>query len=222
MMRLGAPRQPSTELLRSSRSDAGVVAKIETGRYSELLRRILGMKGQEFVASELSPEISPAFILEAELPEWQFLRNQKLMGVVYALPAVAAQNSVVHLVNPAGSGVLATVVRSIYSAVGDTSYVLGRGAQTANLGTVLPSVARDTRFPIVNASALIASQGNNVVGAGEAFHSTGVLSLTPDEFTDPVVLTPAHQFEVSSISTNVAIRGAIQWLERRMDVLEQA
>ena len=52
------------------------MSKIETGRFSDLLRRSLGMKGQELVSAELAPELSPTWQVESALnQEWDWAKG---------------------------------------------------------------------------------------------------------------------------------------------------
>lgn len=197
------------------------MSKIEVGRYSELLRKLLSMKGVEQVSGELSPEISPVFILESERPEWEFLKNEKLMSSVFGLSAVAAQNSVYRLRNPAASGVVA-VISAFMLSVGVASEVLAeRDDDNGNLGTVLPTVSRDTRLPVLNASALIASQGNNVALSGEAWWTAQILADTSIPQLLTFVLSEGQEIDLLTINVNVRIRGWVHWRERRLDVLER-
>jgi len=197
------------------------VSKIEVGRYSELLRRLLSMKGVTEVSGELSPEISPVFILESERPEWEFLKGEKPMSSVFALAGVAAQNYAYRLVNPVGSGVMAVLGTWTITAESEFDLLIERNTTQGSLATVLNTVSRDTRYPIVNASACVASQATNVAASGQAWWSAHVIPNVPVEVRAPFVLLPGHQVQFSTIGTvNVSVRGNLEWLERRADVLE--
>jgi len=199
------------------------VSKIEVGRYSNLLRRILSMKGVSDVATELSPEIASAFILEIERPEWEFLKGEKLVSAVFATAAVAAQNSGVRLRNPADSGVVAVFPPGgiVLGLTGNTSgIILERNVVQAGLTTALPTVSRDTRYPVLNASALLSSQQNVVPPSGEAYWSTNLPLDEPAQVNMAFVLTPGFQLQLSTLANNCAMRGTFSWLERRLDVME--
>jgi len=198
------------------------VSQIQTGRYADLLRRYLGMKGVTEVAGELSPEISPVFILESDLPEWNFLKGTKLMSGVWTRGPVAAQNSAVRLRNPAGTGVVA-IINEIQGESNNASVIIvARDTDQGNLATILPSVSRDTRTPATDSSALIQSTGNNVATLGESFLTFQILATTTFRGTPSLVLTPGFQMQLTCLTVNSDIRGFFQWRERRLDVLEGA
>lgn len=195
------------------------MSKIETGRFSDLLRRTLGMKGVSDVASELSPEIAPALILESERPEWAFLKNEKLMGATYVQGNAAGLGSACRLRNPAGSGVMA-----VFSAIAVGTDAVGtnlieRNTDQGNLATVLPTVSRDTRFAALNTSALIQSS-DNVGASGESFASFFTETRVAHFYLEAIVLLPGFQLQISGLSLNVSIRGYWVWLEKRLDILE--
>jgi len=200
------------------------VSKIEVGRFSSLLRRVLNMKGVSDVSSELSPEISPVLTLESERPEWEFLKGQKLMSVVFAGRSVAGQNSAIRLRNPVDSGVVAVFPAGgiIVGITLNTSVILlERNTIQAALAEVIPSVARDTRYPQLAASALLASQGNNIAASGEAYWSIFLDDKAQTTVDVPFVLTPGFQLQLSSTSNALVLRGAFGWLERRLDQMER-
>jgi len=197
------------------------VAKIETGRFSSLLRRYLGMKGVSVVSAELSPEIAPVLILESERPEWEFLKNERLMASVFGLGGVAAQNTVYRLRNPTGSGVIAVITDFVFVADTLSAHIIERDDDNGNLATVLPTVSRDTRIPVLNASALIPSQANNVVLSGESWWSTRAPADVGDPQALSFVLTPGNELDFITLGNDVGIRGFVHWRERRFDVLER-
>lgn len=198
------------------------MSQIQTGRYSDMLRRFLGMKGVTAVAGELSPEISPVFILEDARPEWLFLKGEKLVSSVYAFTPGAGLLAGYRLVNPALSGVMATIdYIDVVLTTDENTMLVERNTEQGNLATVLPTVARDTRLPILNASALIASQGDAVL-SGQSFLATNLNAADPWQIPVSFVLTPGHQIQITCLGPNVSIRGSVQWRERRIDVLEQS
>jgi len=197
------------------------VSKIETGRYSDLLRRYLGMKGVSAVSSELSPEIAPTFVLESERPEWEFLKNEKLMAGVFTVASVALENSVYRLRNPAGSGVVAVVTQFTMGWTDSTAVgIVERDDDNGNLATVLPTVSRDTRLPVLNASSLIGSTGNNVTLSGESWWTNREEGNVSRVQHVDFVLTEGNELDFASVTVDRSIRGFVHWRERRLDVLE--
>jgi len=196
------------------------VSQIQTGRYGDLLRRFLGMKGVTEVAGELSPEISAVFILENDRPEWLFLKGEKLCSASFFIALNAGLPSAARLRNPAGSGVMAVIQRLEVSTQAGATLIEERNTDQGNLAAVLPTVTRDTRLPVLNASACIQSVAN-VGSSGEAFFSQRNLPDVPLVNASPFILLPGFQIQVSSTTNNIQLRGDWQWRERRLDVLEQ-
>jgi len=197
------------------------MAKIEIGRYSSLLRRLLSMKGTSEVSGELSPEISPVLILESERPEWEFLKNEHLMALAFGIGNVAAQNAVIRLRNPATSGAIATLTLLLWTTSPASSFIWERDDDNGDLATVLPTVSRDTRLPVLNASSLVGSQANGVVLPGESW-ATGSNQLNENvPVSVEFVLTPGHEIDLATLGNDISARGFIWWRERRLDVLER-
>lgn len=199
------------------------MSKIETGRFSDLLRRYLGMSGTSDIAQELAPEISPVFVLEDSRPEWEFLKGQKLMAVYVPQPGGGAVSTAVRIRNPPSSGVVGIITNIVVapSALSEIRYKLGNDA--GNLGTTYQSVSRDTRYPRVafpGNSALITSggTGNN----GDQFYGTAVPTNEPHIYGGgTIVLTPGFQLQIETVVNNLTLLVAFAWLEKKLDPLEQ-
>ena len=201
------------------------MSKIEIGRYSELLRRALGMKGVTEVAGELSPEVAPTWQVESDTPEWQFLKGVRLVSSALSLVAVAAQEARFHLVNPANSGVIATVTPILLSADGSVRYVVRMvGTALATLTTVGTSVPRDNRWalPAGGASPLILSGEAAAGGINSGFlMDIGIiLGNTQYVFPMPVVLNPGSSIQWGSLTSNTGVQASVHWHERQRPVLE--
>lgn len=195
------------------------MSKVETGRYSDLLRRTLGMKGVTEVAAELSPELSPVFVLETERPEWEFLKNEKLVGATFQKTGEVALASAVRLSNPAASGVVAVFSRMHINSAAAGIILWERNTDQGVLASLLPTVARDTRWEALTTSVLLQSVA--AVGAsGDSFGSTVNLANVPVEYVDSIVLTPGQQVQMTQLTVNTSIRGYWTWRERRLDALE--
>jgi len=199
------------------------VSKIERGQFSQLLRRYLQMSGQYHVADELSPEISPGFTLESERPEWEFLKGNRLMSCAYSIGPTAGVQSSHRLRNPTGSGVVAIITQvnfGVEDQAGTRAVVsITRNPDTGDLSSNTPTISRDTRYAGVNTSALIGS-AQTVGLTGDTWFSAICLNdqviIVPTEF----VLTPGNQVQITAIQNNTTLRGAWQWLEKRLDQLE--
>lgn len=204
------------------------MSKIEVGRWSELLRRALGMAGTEMVAAELSPEVSPTWQIESDSADWQFLKAVRLMGSSLSRSAVAAEFNRFHLVNPLTSGMLAVVEQIDYSSVDLTGDVLIRIDNTAlaTLAAVGTSVPRDNRweFPAPSSgSPLVFSVGNAAAGLSDGFllHIGQVLASVNFRWENHIVLVPGTSIQFGSGIVNTGTRGSVQWRERRLPFLEQ-
>jgi len=178
------------------------------------------MKGVSLVSSELSPEISPILVLESERPEWDFLKNEKIIGSNWGVVASAVLNSAFRLRNPVNSGALVVLIDGACSTDTTGSVLLAeRNTDQLSLATALPTVSRDTRLPILDASVCIASQAN-VGPSGQSWWSSLSEANVPLPIPFPFVLTPGHQVQFTAAANNVAFRGYVMWRERRIDVLE--
>lgn len=198
--------------------------KLERGQFADLLRRYLGMTGSTDVAGDLAPELSPVLILEAERPEWEFLKSNRLMSCAYSIGPTAGQTSAHRLRNPTGSGVVAIITYAQYAvevtSPGTRSVVSAtRNVDSGDLSSNTPTIARDTRYPGVNTSALIGS-AQTVGLTGNTFWSTISLNDTNVEIPVPFVLTPGNQVQLTALQVDVILRGSWQWLEKRIDALE--
>ena len=198
------------------------MALIQTGRYGDLLRRVLSMSGVTVVASELAPEISPVFILEAERPEWEFLKGAKLATSQISVGGVAAQTTSARIRNPPNSGILAIFQLFQFSVENNATVLIAQRLTNNDLANVVATVLRDTRWPLVlNASALIASQTDNAGAfAGNFFYNEFALARTNHLLTVPFVLSPGFAIDIFIETVNVSCRGCFHWLERRQQPLE--
>lgn len=198
--------------------------KIESGQFSSLVRRYLQMRGESFVLDELSPEISPVLVLEAERPEWQFLKGQKLNCCLIQTLPVAAQTSLFRLRNPAASGVFA-IFEWIYFSTNSvaTEVVFFRSTESgSDLANALGTHSRDLRWQPIgnNASALSASWANNIGASGLSFHRTFLAINAEREYRPAFILPPGFVFEIFTQAPNSDLRGSVNWLEKRLDDLE--
>lgn len=199
------------------------MSKIETGRFSDLFRRLLSMKGVTEVAAELSPEISPVFVVESERIEWEFLKGQRPIAAVMVVGPLAANPSTSRLRNPAGSGVLASFDGIVLSTDPlATTFSVFLNTQLVDLAAVAPlvPVARDTRIPaLAKASALIQS-GANVPGVGSNILNGRMPGDEPFYFPLKFVLTPGHSVDINTETVNQPHRVTAWWTERHIDALE--
>lgn len=177
------------------------------------------MAGQVQVTSELAPEISAVFALESDRPEWEFLKGSKLCSSQISITALVANQATARLRNPVGSGAIAIISQIEFSVDAIATCLIYRVTATADLTTLVATITRDTRYPALDASALIASQ-QNIASSGDFFFNAHLLANTPQYVKVPFVLTPGFAVDVNCETLNVGLRGNVHWLERRIGELE--
>ena len=201
------------------------MSKIETGRYSDLLRRFLALKGVQEVAGELSPEISAVFILEDDRPDWSFLKAERLVGVGHFAASGATAGPTFRLRNPAGSGVLATI-KIIEGSVGPGDTLEIRlNAQNLDLGGGIRNTSvRDTRdgflIGIVKSSCIF-SFNTTVAPVGTTIYSMAAPTDEPRSYKEPLILSPGHSVDFGSLAVQaVTLNCWMSWIERALAPLE--
>jgi hypothetical protein len=197
------------------------VATIETGRYSTLLRRFLLLKGATDVAGELSPEISPVFVLEDCRADWQFLKGEHLITCSTLVLAEVGLEPVIRIINPAGNTAIATMDTFWYSLGNAGGEMEIRESSTlAALPTLSPTHSRDSRYLSTEASSMVVSF-DAVAPAGTVLWQ-GITSSTalqrPLHF--PYVIAPGHGIDFGSTSQNQIMRLSVVWHERPVSALE--
>lgn len=200
------------------------MSKIETGRWSDQLRRMLGMAGSPVVAAELSPEISPTIQLEGPSAEWAFLKGVRLAASGLAITAAAGTGSTVRLRNPLNSACIAVITAIGLSADSIQDFQIRLGQTDVNFGGVLLSTVRDSRWGQVGATgrnALIVSATNTLPPAvGEDISrwrgAAGITVYYPSE----IVLAPGDNLDMGGRTANIPMQVNLAWAERGLPELE--
>lgn len=202
------------------------MSKIEVGRYSELLRRQFGMKGQEQVSGELSPEISPTIELEGPSAEWDFLKGVRGAAVGLDLAGVVANISVARLRNPVDSGVIATIRAFNWGLVTNGEILAARGTEVVDLGlSTVGTTVLDQRWQTgtsPQSATLICSVTNlDAVGVvGRVFFRSPILSRVVFPYPLEIVLVPGTNLDWSPSAVNVRLFANAFWNERHLPALE--
>ncbi len=203
------------------------MSRIQTGRFSQLLRRFLDQKGTEVVASELSPEISPVFILENDRPDWLFLKGERLLSFSTQSVSVATLGPTFRLRNPPDSGMLGTVSLVTWSS--DTVGAASIRITISNndlAGGFIASTARDGRNLQslgINKAAMIVSFNATIAPVGDLMFTTRVPIDIPFFFSEPVVLSPGRALDVGGITNqSEGVFGSMHWTERALPQIEAA
>lgn len=195
------------------------MAKIESGRWSELLRRALNMKGQEQVASELSPEISPTWQLEGPTAEWAFLKSVRLAGGAQDIVNVIGNRSILRLRNPAGSGVIGVVDFISYSAELTSIALLRFGQITVDLPGITAVTARDQRWEpggVLSTTLRMSFANGGEVPSGRILWRERTLANVGISYNQPIVLTPGTNLDLSATTLNITLDVTFVWKERRL------
>lgn len=202
------------------------MAKIESGRWSELLRRALGMKGVQTVSAELSPEVSPVWVLEQDLAEWQFLKGVRLVSAASSRALSAGNIARFAVINPVGSAMIASISHLSFSASVNTTLSVRLVQVTlAQFTTLEEAGPRDTRWArgaAATVSPITFSSEDNAAGIAGGFllYTSQVLANTPVEFGRPIVLAPGSSLFWAG-SGAAATRAAVAWSERPLPPLER-
>jgi len=201
------------------------VSKIEIGRFSELLRRMLGQKGQEEVAGELSPEISPTIQIEGPSAEWDFLKGVRRCGNGTRLAAAAGFSTRFRIRNPSNSGVLGVVdLIATFSQTDGVRLTAGILPTTVDLPLPSESASMDRRWEVTgaNQTALIMSADNTVVTppGGQIFMRARTITNREVIYNQQIVLPPGVAVEWGIIDFNVGVSTYLAWRERGIPLLE--
>ena len=201
------------------------MSKIEIGRYSELLRRQLGMKGVTEVAGELSPEISPTFVLEGPGAEWDFLKAVRGCRCADEQLGAVGFASVFRLRNPVGSGVIAVVDAVAVTPEGTVQIGVARGQIFGELANLLVTVVPDLRWGAVGATTTTLIFSSAAAGGGpggDVIARARPLGLTEWLYREPIVLMPGTNLDwgMGFGSTNENVHGWAAWRERQLPALE--
>lgn len=202
------------------------MSRINVGRFSQLLRRFLEQKGTEVVASELSPEISPVFILENDRPDWLFLKGERLCVASFATTSGASLGPTVRVRNPLASAALATIVGFSINPNTNTSFASARLTISNNnlAGGNVPLFIRDGRELVslgINKSAMVGSFSNTIEPVGDLMWTTNCIPNEERGLNQPFILSPGRAFDVglSSVSVNT-VHINIYWTERALPAIE--
>lgn len=202
------------------------MSKIEIGRWSEQLRRQLGMKGQEIVAAELSSEVSPTIQLEGDAAEWRFLKSVRDAGSAARLAAAATFFGRFRLRNPPGSGVIAQVDYLEIEGSAAANYEMARGTETTDLAVgLIDTMVFDQRWQtsgLPSAAALLFSTTNldTTLPEGRTFVRAPRIARTPLYLRSQIVLPPGASLDWGCILVNLEVQTSFAWHERQLPRLE--
>jgi len=204
------------------------MAKIEIGRFSELMTRIFGMKGVQRAAGDLSPEISPIFQLEAATdPQWDYLKQVRGCAAAGIEAAGGVGNfSVFRVVNPALSGAIAVVYFVALSPSALAQCRVTRHTGLGNLANVGVTVVPDFRWGqtggTTTTSLIFSSKNNDVAApAGDLLAIGPSIANTQFDYLQQTVLVPGTGMDFGIVLGNTQCTAFLAWKERQLPVLEQ-
>lgn len=86
------------------------MTEIGVGRYGDMLRRFLGMRGTSLTPGrDLLPDLNAAFVLENDRPEWSFLKGERRFVGAHAIDAALLEFAELIIINPINSGVVSVI-----------------------------------------------------------------------------------------------------------------
>lgn len=192
---------------------AKVHNQISRGELSKAVTAGLGISKPDVGGLERFSETLDVVMNPWGMPEWAFLRGERLQGFAASVGAIAGEFGAAALINPAGSNAI-IVVESVLALVGYVVQLAQEATWAATLTTVLPGgIFRDTRWPptALGGAARIrtGSDASNALGTSiDIQRSTPSIAL-------PVVLSPGWGLAVFSDTVNIVLPYMFAWRDRR-------
>lgn len=195
------------------------MARIETGRFGEQLRRLLNLKSNEG-PSDIAPEMNAVFVLESDRSEWAIHKLERWVRANIVRSAAAGFVGKAQIRNPSGSNVLAVIERLRFAPAGAAMTMIVRLVLKSTDYTTVsgPSAALDTRW----------YQGGAVAALSPLIRSSQASDAAPDTGSEifrgtvptagivleaPVaLLSPGYALEVQGETANTAFD--VNWLMR--------
>ncbi len=197
--------------------------EIQVGRFLRAFQKYFSMKGTEPREITLAPEIMPGL----NLPGFEdlFLHfGWNRFGVGFDVAAVAAQNTLFRLRNPAVSNVIALVERASCSEGATDTFTWELRAQATDLAGVTGPAPLDARQQQTN-SSLILSVGNNIAAVSPFLHRMTGLASTEQFLVaagEPrIPILPGWALTCSTTTVNVVLQGRLRWMERFLEESER-
>lgn len=185
--------------------------QIQVGRFNRALARLFRITGAP--APQLTPEITAVQLLVGEDPELRYLKEEKLCGGGFALPALAGNNAQFVLENPINSGII-LVHEFFYVSAGRWRLNPQNGLAVGVVSR--PTFVRDSRLYVGGLSAggttgIVRADNTNAPLAGAVFFAGPGGAARIDW---PFVLTPGNQLVVTADLVNSASDIFFSWRER--------
>lgn len=200
--------------------------EILAARYNRLLTRLLSMKGFA-PAPVLVPEIQAVLALEADRPEWEFLKGGRRGMGFGALAVVTGQVNHIALVNPANSGVLAVAyIEEIFDSVGSATIAMIRDTTLGIPTAVSTRGGVDTRQIFISGGNLACTVETQQAGTPltprvEVKFIVAAATVSRHRY-GPFILSPGFGVMVHSSddAAGQSTFASFDWIERALEVSE--
>jgi hypothetical protein len=203
----------------------GVHNALNRGPLGKALKGALGDQDSENALERWGETLTPVLDMWS-MPEWAFLRTERLCGGKFDVTGAAGTIPEVLLFNPADSDFL-VVVQHVHlqwvTALGALEFRLQRGTPPGMLLPIGftrvaagPLDTRDPRLVDVGGTRAILATGTNAAVAGGSGIDGWVASTTiPVDTFDPIILAPNTGLVVGATAVGVnRFLGGIYWRER--------
>lgn len=196
-----------------------------------MLQKLFGIKGNSPVR-QLAGEVMPTLQL-FNGRENRYLEGWAIYGARAVQGAVAAQDSVIRLINPLGSNIIAVIESIIVStSIADEIAIENTVVPTAvsNLASTFTAVGFDTRFQpsgtgTGGAACQISAAPN--IGQGARVIWADLLTQALIDHVDIIeydeqqtLLLPGTDMQIRELNLNSSLRASIRWRERQLEVEE--
>jgi len=212
----------------------GTPNEINTGRYGNILSKILGIKDRN-PSGEVATEVFPVLALESDRPEWLFLANERLCAAGDSQAAVVGQVSGHSLLAPATSGIIA-VVSHVYVSTSSSGQII-MAVNGSTLATPYPSRIIDGRSEQYNTTNTVqasclpakATTAGTFVAADREIMRFRLVTSQVQKIEGPWVLFGSgvgaqvvvpSGLVFQSTNQNVALEVSWHWRERQFDPAE--
>lgn len=193
--------------------------EIRKGTLSEAVKRALGITRGDSGIERLGETVTP-IVHPWGMPEWAYLRGERLCCIWRTVGAVAAEYGYLALVNPALSEVIVVVEgASVETAAAGQGYMgfQTEAAALATLATPTPGNVRDRRNLPVTATTCYTLVGTDPSsGLGAALEIRRIAAAQNLDFVHfPIILTPGMALGINFATVNTAWNGNFLWRERQ-------
>jgi len=194
---------------------AKVHNQISRGDLSRAVTAALGVSKPDVGGLERFSETCDIVMNPWGMPEWAYLRRERLQGFAGNVGAIAAEFGMSALVNPAGSN---TIVVLEYAQLRGVQYQLQLAQEavwSATLTVILPGgIFRDTRWPITNlggaARIRTGTDASSILGTAIDVQLANIPIIAA-----PVILAPGWGVALVSFTVNTTVEYVFGWRERK-------